>query len=131
MSGIECDCCGGKEGVVSFAGELNICDDCMEIIDTAASKSYVFVRFLIDHYRLQDTISDTNTGNEPNKYYVYFRNRKIAKIKPFSELKKYLEENNPYPEDIFCKQVGKAARHGYKVCIDNMIKFFEEGDDEE
>lgn len=43
-----------------------------------------------------------------------------------NDLIKYLKEHHPYPEDIFCKKIGKAARAGYNACIYNIEKYLEE-----
>ncbi len=42
------------------------------------------------------------------------------------ELVKFLEERNPYPEDIFISMKGKCCRLGYKACIDYVKKYIQE-----
>ena len=50
-----------------------------------------------------------------------------TKINNFAtEIIKYLKEKCPYPEDIFCKKIGRATRVGYNSCIYKIEDFFKE-----
>ena len=64
--------------------------------------------------------------NEQSRFQIYDmiedQTRKLTKKK----LLEYLQENHPYPEDIFQDNNGKASRVGYNSCIYNIKKFFKE-----
>jgi hypothetical protein len=49
-----------------------------------------------------------------------------SRVKDLEDSIKHAKENNPYPEDVFNSEVGKAAKCGYDACLYNIRNFLDE-----